>query len=199
MLSLTGKADGDHARIQLYTAREPHDMDQKTVAAVTRALDATITKVAGEQLRWLSSGLPPDEIAERIHQVFRSFQRLTVAAPDYDGWHALLYALWYQPSQINLAYTLARKVPKEKSPLRTGNGRQVIDFGCGALAMQFGLALAAADSLEELKVQPRVAIISEDSSTPMRDMGLNFGSISSTKSIMPRSPSLIHYGACAGT
>ena len=150
-------------------------MNPKTVADVTRALDATITKVAREQLRWLSSGLPPSDIANEVHRSLRSFQELKrVEMPDYNEWDALLYALWYQPSQINLAYTLACTRLEKKNPLRTGSGSlQVVDFGCGALAMQFGLALAAADSLEERGIEPRVAIVSEDNSVPMRDIGLN--------------------------
>lgn len=49
----------------------------------------------------------------------------------------------------------------------------MFDFGCGALAMQFGLALAAADSLEELQKLPQVAVFSEDSSEPMKGIGWN--------------------------
>lgn len=93
--------------------------------------------------------------------------------PDYNDWDALFYALWYQPTQINLAYTLARDVLDNNNPLLTGDGTlQVVDFGCGALAMQFGLALAAADGFEEREIQTPVAILSEDKSAPMRDMGL---------------------------
>ena len=50
---------------------------------------------------------------------------------------------------------------------------QVVDFGCGALAMQFGLALAAADALEERGTLPRIGIISEDASEPMPRIGWN--------------------------
>ena len=149
-------------------------MDQKTLAAVTKALDVTIAKVAGGQLSWLSAGLYPDEIAREVHQSLLGFRKLKqIEMPEYNHWDALFYTLWYQPTQVNLAYTLARKVLNERNPLLSGRGSlQVVDFGCGALAMQFGLALAAADSLEEQGVQTPVAIVSEDSSAPMRDMGL---------------------------
>ncbi len=48
---------------------------------------------------------------------------------------------------------------------------QVVDFGCGALAMQFGLALAAADALEERGTVPSIAIVSQDESEPMKEIG----------------------------
>ena len=92
--------------------------------------------------------------------------------PCYDEWDALFYLTWYQPSQINLAYTLARKIPVGKNPLRTGKGRlQVLDFGCGALAMQFGLALAGAKTLKKRGKCPRIAIVSKDESEHMRRIG----------------------------
>ncbi len=149
-------------------------MDQKTLDAVTKALDATITKVATEQLVWLSSGLSSGEVAADLHRSLRSINRLrTGGIPTYNAWDALFYLVWYQPSQINLAYTLARNTRQDKNPLQSGAGSlQVIDFGCGSLAMQFGLALAAADTLMEHGTLPQVAIISEDSSAPMRDIGL---------------------------
>ena len=50
---------------------------------------------------------------------------------------------------------------------------QVVDFGCGALAMQFGLALAVADALEERGTVPSIAIMSQDASKPMKDIGWN--------------------------
>ena len=72
-----------------------------------------------------------------------------------------------------LAYTLARNTRQDKNPLRSGDGSlQVVDFGCGSLAMQFGIALAAADTVVEHGRIPGVAIVSEDNSAPMRDMGL---------------------------
>ena len=148
-------------------------MDDKTVADVTRALDVTITKVARKQLKWLSSGLSPSEIADQVHLSLRSLERLSRGGmPCYDAWDALFYSVWYQTAHINLAYTLARKMPKDQNPLRSGRGSlQVVDFGCGALAMQFGLALAAADALRKQRRPPNIAIVSEDSSQNMKRIG----------------------------
>ena len=149
-------------------------MDQNNVSAVTSALDVTIAKVAREQLEWLSSGLSSGEVAAELHRSLRSFSHLRRGGmPRYDDWDALFYLSWYQPSQINLAYTLARNTRQDKNPLRSGDGTlQVVDFGCGSLAMQFGIALAAADAVVEYGRIPGVAIVSEDNSAPMRDMGL---------------------------
>ena len=92
--------------------------------------------------------------------------------PCYNAWDALLYSTWYQPSQINLAYTLARKVTKDKNPLRSGSGSlEVFDFGCGALAMQFGLALAAVDTVKKYHTCPQLAVVSRDKNKPMHRIG----------------------------
>ena len=92
--------------------------------------------------------------------------------PSYDEWDALFYAVWYQPAQINLAHKLFRKVPEDRNPLRSGSGSlQVVDFGCGALAVQFGLALAAADTWQEHRTLPEIRIISCDASKPMVQIG----------------------------
>ena len=92
--------------------------------------------------------------------------------PGYNDWDALFYSTWYQPAQINLAHKLFRTVPEDKNPLLSGSGSlQVVDFGCGALAVQFGLALAAADTLEEHDTLPEIAVISCDVSKPMVQIG----------------------------
>ena len=85
---------------------------------------------------------------------------------------ALFYCLWYQPGHVNLAYTLVRKIPANRNPLINGRGQlSVIDFGCGALAVQIGLALVAADTLAELRKLPRIAVLPIDTSAPMKSIG----------------------------
>ena len=92
--------------------------------------------------------------------------------PNYDAWDPLFYSLWYQPEHINLAYTLVGKIPKDENPILSGRGSlEVFDFGCGALAMQFGLALAAADALQKGQTPLPVSITSEDTSEPMKQIG----------------------------
>ena len=148
-------------------------MDSSTEKAVTEALDTAIATVAEEQFTQLSRGLSNREVAEKVCKAlcsFRAFQKGNL--PDYDDWDALLYSVWYQPSQINLAYSLARRLfDKIMTGLISYDSHEVFDFGCGALAMQFGMALAAADVVEEHGVVPRIGIIPFDSSLSMINMG----------------------------
>ena len=149
-------------------------MDGATERALTRALDSSIAYVATRELDRLSAASSTrTETAEAIHRSLRSLERLQHGRmPRYDDWDALLYVTWYQPSQINLAYTIARKVAKDKNPLRSGKGSlEVFDFGCGALVMQFGLALAAADTMKKHDTCPQIAVISRDKNEPMRRIG----------------------------
>ena len=148
-------------------------MNNRTLAAVTKALDTAIVSAADEHFNSLIAGLDDQEIVDNIHLALRSLERLQRGLmPDYDAWDALFYSLWYQPGHINLAYTLSQLIPHGNNPLRNGIGSlQVVDFGCGALAMQFGLALAAADALEEHQKLPQVAVVSEDDSEAMKEIG----------------------------
>ena len=140
---------------------------------LTKALDASIAHVATRELDRLTAALSREETAKAILGSLRSLQGLqSRRMPDYGAWDALLYSTWYQPSQINLAYTIARRVKKDKNPIRSGSGSlEVFDFGCGALAMQFGLALAAADTMKKHHSCPEIAVISRDKNKPMRRIG----------------------------
>ena len=90
--------------------------------------------------------------------------------PIYDVWSALFYFLWYQPKQINVAYRIINSV-RNGAPL-VGNRRlHVIDLGCGALAMKFGVALALADTISRGKPAARVRIDSADVCAPMIQLG----------------------------
>ena len=92
--------------------------------------------------------------------------------PRYDDWDSLFYCLWYQPGHVNLAYTPARKIPADRNPFLTGEGSlRVIDFGCGALAAQFGLALAAADTLAVHGKSPQITVELIDTSESMKSIG----------------------------
>ena len=114
-----------------------------------------------------------EQIATHICGALRGLQRLEDnIKPNYDEWDAVFYSLWYQPAQINLAYTLSRTLLAEINPIaRSGGAFQVSDFGCGALAMKFGLALAAADSLNAGRNLRTIAVTSCDESQSMKDIG----------------------------
>ena len=148
-------------------------MDVATQAAVARALGASIADVAKKEFVRLSRGLSDQRITEEILLALQALEGLqSNERPVYDAWDSLFYLTWFQPSQINLAYTLARRILADKSPLIAGKGRlHVGDFGCGAFAMQFGLALAVAETQEKRDGYPKIAIVSKDRSDDMRYIG----------------------------
>lgn len=148
-------------------------LDPSTSTAVTRALDIAIARVAAEDLTRLSAGLSREDIAAHICKSLRALQQLEGnIKPNYNEWVAVFYSLWYQPAQINLAYTLARTLPHEINPIMSRDSAlQVFDFGCGALAMKFGLALAASNVLHESGNLHRIIVQSEDESPSMKAIG----------------------------
>ena len=146
-------------------------MNRKTLNALTKALDVAIATVAEERFENLIKGLSEQEIAIRIHDALRALRKLRDRKmPDYhDPWVALFYSLWYQPAHVNLAYTLCRQLLLDDGDFGRSDGHlQVFDFGCGELAMQFGLGLAIADTLRQ---PPQVDVVSKDDSEPMKSIG----------------------------
>ncbi len=148
-------------------------MDKKKLAAVTRALDKAVVTVAKSELDRLASKSSDLQFVQGIYKTLDSFRALSTGAmPEYDDWDALLYSTWYQPGHINLAYSAIQKVPEILNPLKTGNGQLYVnDFGCGELAMQFALVLAASDTLEKRKPYPQLIINSSDPCRAMTDIG----------------------------
>ena len=148
-------------------------MDNKKLTAVTRSLDKAIETVANSELERLASKSSDMQFVQAIHKTLASFAALrTGAMPKYGEWDALLYSTWYQSTHINLAYSAIQKVPEKLNPLKTGNGQLYVnDFGCGELAMQFALVLAASDTLEKRKTYPQLIINSSDPCRAMTDIG----------------------------
>ena len=139
-------------------------MDEQTKQAVANALDNALATVAMREYGRLSSGLNPIQRADRVEDTLKSFNRIGYEMPNYDKWVALFYH-WYQPSQINLAYSLIKSITRVPERL------YVVDYACGALAMQFGVALAVADALEQGQCVSDVRIDSIDPSQAMVNMG----------------------------
>ena len=143
--------------------------------AIVNMLDewmSSLGKVTFDQLK-STSGSP----AQDTNRAFQNLAELIDGAmPDYNNkWVALFYNLWYQPKQINVAY---RSINSVRISRANGNGTLVskgnmrfIDFGCGSLATQFGVALAIADALERGEKVSYVRIDSTDSSREMIDLG----------------------------
>ena len=89
---------------------------------------------------------------------------------------APFHAAYYQEQHINLAYSLVDAAVRRRDPVRcpltiSGN-LHVIDFGCGALATQFGMTMAIVDALERGQRIDRIVIDSIDTSDPMMRIGI---------------------------
>lgn len=95
--------------------------------------------------------------------------------PNYDEWVAPFYLSWYQPRQINLTYSMIADIVDEESICKeifTDTGKlYVFDFGCGALAMQLGVALAIADALRNNQKIHSACVVSYDESEAMTNIG----------------------------
>ena len=151
--------------------------------SIAKALDKAIAKVAKAEFCRLAAKLNGDkvEIARAVENALRGLAGLQGGnQPHYDDeWLALLYSTWYQPSHINLAYSMIKAMAKQRDPegavLSPTGKLHVVDFGCGTLAMQFGVALAAADALQQGQRLTAIRIDLIDSSRAMIGMGLNIG------------------------
>ena len=148
-------------------------MNPETKSAITEALDSSIAKVAEVEFARLCKGLTSTEIADRTNAALNTLMELSNdVKPIYDEWVALFYAVWFQPSHINLAYTLARLLPKEDNPFVESEGTlRVTDFGCGAFALQFGLMLAEIETIALEGRRVSFTVVPKDESVAMKNIG----------------------------
>ena len=90
---------------------------------------------------------------------------------------SLFYAIQYQLSHINLVYSMIcdlvqrRNLRNSRSLTETG-ALHVVDYGCGALTMRFGVILAVADALERGEAIQEVRIASLDPNVPIVQLGV---------------------------
>lgn len=145
-------------------------MDVLTEQAVAKALDETIAAVAESELMRLSNGLSQFQVAMKVENALKELEKLQDGEiPNYsDEWVALFYLTWYQSSHINLTYSIIKE-----SRVFLNDRLHVVDFGCGALAMQFGLTLAAVDAMEQDQLLTEIRIDSIDTSESMINIGRN--------------------------
>ena len=133
----------------------------------TNILDHVITTVSEQEFNRLASGLTINEKTENVRDALESLGKLQKGEmSDYhDEWVALFYH-WYQPAHINLAYSMIKSIinSTEKEKL------YIVDFGCGSLAMQFGVALAVADTINKKSIT-EIRIDSIDTSQAMIEIG----------------------------
>lgn len=146
--------------------------------AVMGALDRAIETVADREFDRLWKATPLSEIGKRVEGALMSLRRLSQGLmPTYDEWDTLFYCTWYQPAQVNLVYSIAQTMLYQRTPMARAEPAQsvsrlrVVDFGCGALATQLGLALAWADARERGARLASVHIDLIDQSPAMMNLG----------------------------
>lgn len=141
-------------------------------------LDKAIAKVFRNEFNRISEGLGNARKASKVNYAIDELAKLQQRQPEmpkYDKWVAPFYLSWHQPSQINLTYSMVTDIVAEDSigkEIFTDTGRlYVFDFGCGALAMQFGVVLAIADALQNNQKIHSAYIASYDKSKAMKNIG----------------------------
>lgn len=148
--------------------------NQERAAAV---LDKAIAEVFRNEVEHLRQSLSdPDKANKKVDCAINELDKLVGGTmPLYDEWVAPFYLSWYQPRQINLTYSMITDFVDKESvgkEILTDTGRlYVFDFGCGALAMQFGVALAIADALQKNQKIHSAYVVSYDKSKAMTKVG----------------------------
>jgi hypothetical protein len=138
-------------------------MDKRVI--VPHVLDSAVAKIVESDFDWRTDGMSAAEKLRWVNEARDSLGLLrSLESPDYvDKMVALLYVVRYQLSHINLAYSIIKAMEEQAgtgNSMLVDNGKlHVVDFGCGALAMQFGVALAVADALEQGQVIQRSGLI----------------------------------------
>ncbi len=147
------------------------------LGGVAAALDAAIADVAAATFDRVTHGLSDGEKARRVSHALDSLHGSIrqLEMPEYDqDLVALFYSVWYQPFQINSAYSLLyRAIEQRQSRLALKRGFDVVDFGSGALAMEVGLALAVLDATAHGLAVPDVRIYLVEPSDAMTGIGLD--------------------------
>ena len=133
-------------------------------AFVREVLDHAIASVAEEEYCRLAEGMSLKDQTVRVDNALGSLMELQKGnEPNYDSeWVSLFYLTWFQPRQVHLAYAALRQHIGDRKP-----PQQVIDYGCGAWAVQFALAILLAEK-EELQGS---AVYGIDPNEPMREIG----------------------------
>ena len=141
----------------------------------TAALDAAISDTAASEFTRITRGLSRDEkamlVAQALDSLHGSIPRLEM--PEYAAeLVALFYSVWYQPFQVNSALSLISRMIGERQPHLAEKRRlDIVDFGSGALAMEFGLALAVLDAQDRGISVPEINVYLIEPSRAMTRIG----------------------------
>ena len=146
--------------------------------AVLNSLDQAIAEAVQAECDKLTPGWTLSERKDHIgwvsNHIREALRKLT--SPNYQ-WPLAppVYAGIYQWSHVNIAYSMIKKMVTLSNPqndiLTDSSKLHVMDFGCGAFAMSFGLALALTEAIESGQKVTEVRIDAIDNSTFMMDMG----------------------------
>ena len=137
-----------------------------SVESIGDLVDRAVAEVAEHEFRRLTRALSEDEIVDHVHRALEELRKLRGGGtPAYDcEWVALFYLTWYQARHINLVYSLL-----DQRSVRLPRRLHVVDLGCGALAVQFALAIFAATRDQ---ARTRMSLIGIDNSQPMIAIGV---------------------------
>ena len=161
-------------------------MESRTLNLVTRALDRSIAAAIGNEyheIMWdelgaayayqTRAGIAEENrlVSSAVDSLHGSLKKLQ--PPNYDNpLVPLLYCAWFEPFQVNLAYSLIMcAVERRGGSLSDRAVLHVVDFGCGALAAELGVALALLDLIEQGRPIPTVRIDAIDTSHEMKEIG----------------------------
>ena len=120
---------------------------------IQTTLEEALVKIAEDMWRELitnpRSSDTHDFEKQSVENSLQSLKRLQEnGIPNYDVWDSLFYFTYYQPRQVNLAYSILRAICTDRDIFASENRTtQFIDYGCGCLATMFAVSMAAADSI----------------------------------------------------
>lgn len=139
-------------------------LTKKNAALFDRALE----RLADHEFAVLRRGRPVAALREQVYRALDSLGGLASGKPpDYDDrWVALLYATWYLPGQVALASAIADKLFDARR--HKNRALWIVDYGCGNLAMLFGVSLARG---RRHRTRPPIGLLGIDPSRAMRRLG----------------------------
>ena len=146
------------------------ELDTKVASLARKLLDYAIANLAEAEYGRLSTegSLGTKERREHVDRALGSLKELQQGRKaDYgDEWVAVFYLTWYQPRQIQLAYAVLRALISERKP-----SKYIIDYGCGAWAIQIALALRIADVSANESAVGEITVHGIDPNRPMTRIG----------------------------
>lgn len=157
-------------------------MAAETARGAANAIDAAIAATAESEFARLTAGLGRSAKRSMVKRAVDEMLKLRAGKqPAYESECVpLLYLLRYQAKQINLVYSVIKRMAFYRRALNgnacglitSGHGRlRIVDVGCGALATHFAAALAAADAIEAGERIAAISVESRDNSRLMRALG----------------------------